>query len=89
MEGGRSREKIKRALIAKKNFDAKMKNGKNLIRQKMFLHATFKSNLTDAAFIEVQRDNLIENTGANKLKHIFTILVRISQKIYGQFIKRR
>ena len=66
-----------------------MKNGKNLIRQEMFLHATFKSNLTVAAFIEVQRDNLIENTGANKLKHIFTILVRISQKIYGQFIKRR
>ena len=86
MEGSRSRENIKRELIAKRNCDAKMKNVENLIRQKMFLHATFKSNLTVATFIEVQSDNLIENTGANKLKHIFTILVRTSQKIYGQLI---
>ena len=71
MEGSRIREKIKRELITKKNFDAKMKNVENLIRQKMFLHAIFKSNLTVATFIEVQRDNLIENTGANKLKHFF------------------
>ena len=90
MEGSRSREKIKRELIAKKNFDAKKeKNGKCSVGQKVFLHAIFKTNLIAAAVVEVQTDNLIKNPGTNELYHIFTISVHTSQKIYGQLFRGR